>query len=116
MIFAFNSLTADFDVAKALELFIVSLTLKSAAVARSKSSKRVTAAHLKQAVVGDAQMDFLETIVSKVPDAPTTSKSEGKKKGNATEEEESSDEAYVEPKGKKKGVGTRKRKSKGNDD
>ena len=74
---------------------------------------------MKQAVVGENQWDFLEQIVSKVPDAPTSSKPDVKKKGGATEEEEeeeSSDEAYVEPKGRKKGVGTRKRKGKTSDD
>lgn len=103
--------------AKALELFIVSLTLKSSAVARTKSSKRVTAAHLKQAVVGDEQLDFLEQIVSKVPDAPTASKSDGKRKGAVTEEEDdSSDEAYVETRPKKKTMAVRKRKTKSGDD
>ncbi|KAG8531424.1 uncharacterized protein KY384_003053 [Bacidia gigantensis] len=103
-------------VSKALELFIISLTLKSATVARGKSSKRVTAAHLKQAVVGDEQLDFLEPLVSKIPDAPTGSKSEGKKKGVATEGEESSDDAYVEGKGKKKGGEGRKKRAKVVDD
>ncbi|KAL9127203.1 MAG: hypothetical protein Q9217_003876 [Psora testacea] len=106
-------------VSKALELFIISMVLKSSAVARSKSSKRVTAAHLKQAVQNDEQMDFLADIVAKVPDAPTaSSKTEGKKKGGVTEGEESSDEAYVERgEGKKrKGVRTGRRKRKGGSD
>lgn len=108
------------ETAKALELFIISLTLKASSVARDKSSRRVTASHLKSAVQGDEQLDFLEQIVSKVPDAPTASKAEkgGGKKGPV--DEESSDEAYVEQAGKKgkKGVGTRKRsrRSGGGDD
>ena len=102
--------------AKALELFIISLTLKSSSIAREKSSRRITAAHLKQAVQGDDQLDFLEQIVSKVPDAPTTSKAEGKKKGGVTEGEESSDEAYAEPVKKRKAAGTRKKRSRGSDD
>ncbi|KAL9102418.1 MAG: hypothetical protein Q9163_002439 [Psora crenata] len=96
-------------VSKALELFIISIVLKSSTVARSKSSKRVTAAHLKQAVQKDEQMDFLADIVAKVPDAPApSSKTEGKKKGGVTEGEESSDEAYVEKAAgrKRKGGGT----------
>ena len=67
-------------------------------------------------MVGDEQMDFLEQIVSKVPDAPTTSRSDIKKREIATEEEESSDEPYVETRARKKGVGTRKRRGKGDDD
>lgn len=107
---------ADRTAAKALELFIISLTLKSTAVARSRSSRRVTAPHLKQAVMADEQMDFLEQIVGKVADAPTTSKADGKKKSVPTEGEESSDEAYTEPKGKKKTVVTRRRRAKNQDD
>ena len=76
----------------------------------------MTASHLKQAVLVDEQMDFLEQIVSKVPDAPTASKAEGKKKNVPTEGEESSDEAYAEPRGKKKTVVTRRRKGKNHDD
>ncbi|MDI1489021.1 MAG: hypothetical protein OHK93_008298 [Ramalina farinacea] len=107
-------------VSKALELFIISLTLKASSVARDKSSRRVTASHLKQAVQGDEQLDFLEQIVSKVPDAPTASKVEKGGGKKSAVEEESSDEAYVEQAGKKgkKGVGTRKRsrRSGGGDD
>ena len=114
---SYDKCTTDTCVAKALELFIISLTLKSSEVARSRSSKRVTAAHLKQAVVGDEQMDFLEQIVSKVPDGPTASKPDGKRKGAATEEEdESSDDAYVEPRPKKKTVAVRKKRAKAGDD
>ena len=76
----------------------------------------MTAAHLKQAVLGDEQLDFLEQIVSKVSDAPTTSKAEGKKKGGLTEGEESSDDAYVEGGKKKKGVAGRKKRGRGSGD
>jgi hypothetical protein len=57
-------------VSKALELFMISLVTKAAAEAKARSSKRVTAAHLKQAVQKDVQFDFLSEIVSKVADAP----------------------------------------------
>lgn len=70
-------------------------------------------------MLADEQMDFLEQIVSKVPDAPTaSSKSEGKRKGRETEEE-SSDEAYVEapPTRKRKSVGgPRKKRGRGASD
>ncbi|KAM0801014.1 histone-fold-containing protein, partial [Usnea florida] len=56
------------DTAKALELFMISVVTKAANEARAKQSKRVTAAHLKQAVLKDDQLDFLEQIISKVPD------------------------------------------------
>ncbi len=49
---------------------MISLVTKAANEAKAKSSKRVTAAHLKQAVVKDEQLDFLADIISKVPDAP----------------------------------------------
>ncbi len=56
--------------AKALELFMISVVTKAANEAKAKSSKRVTAAHLKAAVQKDEQLDFLAEIISKVPDAP----------------------------------------------
>jgi len=57
-------------VAKALELFMISLVTKAAREARDRSSKRVTAAHLKQAVAKDEVLDFLVDIIAKVPDQP----------------------------------------------
>ena len=77
--------------AKALELFMISLVTKAAREAKEKSSKRVTAAHLKQAVEKDEQFDFLAEVVAKVPDAPAPKKEEdseeageGKKKKGVT--------------------------------
>ncbi|KAL8806725.1 MAG: hypothetical protein Q9182_001122 [Xanthomendoza sp. 2 TL-2023] len=73
-------------VSKALELFMISVVTKAANEAKSRSSKRVTAAHLKQAVEKDEQLDFLAEIISKVPDAPAPKKEdseepvEGKRK------------------------------------
>lgn len=49
---------------------MISLITSSASVARSQSSKRVTAAHLKRAVLANEQFDFLTDIVGKVPDRP----------------------------------------------
>jgi hypothetical protein len=56
--------------AKALEIFMISLVCKAAEEAKDRGSKRVTAVHLKQAIVEDDQFDFLQEKVSKVPDAP----------------------------------------------
>ncbi|KAL8734101.1 MAG: hypothetical protein Q9181_003309 [Wetmoreana brouardii] len=63
-------------VSKALELFMISVVIKAANEAKAKSSRRVTAAHLKQAVAKDEQLDFLAEIISKVPDAPAPKKDE----------------------------------------
>ncbi|KAL2008423.1 hypothetical protein VTN00DRAFT_6617 [Thermoascus crustaceus] len=57
-------------VSKALELFMISLVTKAAQEAKDRNSKRVTAAHLKQAVAKDEVLDFLADIIAKVPDAP----------------------------------------------
>ncbi|KAI4182044.1 MAG: hypothetical protein L6R41_006241 [Letrouitia leprolyta] len=92
--------------AKALELFMISVVTKAANEAKLKSSKRVTAAHLKQAVEKDEQLDFLAEIISKVPDAP------------APKKDEDSEEA-VEGKRKKSGAGGgggTRRKKKADDD
>lgn len=53
-------------VGKALEMFMVALVTKSADVARTKNSKRVTAQMLKQVVESDDQWDFLRDIVKKI--------------------------------------------------
>lgn len=60
-----NALTA-----KALELFMIRLITASSDVAKSRNSKRVQTAHMKQAVMQDDQFDNLREIVNKVPDAP----------------------------------------------
>lgn len=49
---------------------MISLALKSAAEARSRSSKRITSVHLKHAVAKDEQFDFLSDIVTKISDQP----------------------------------------------
>jgi hypothetical protein len=57
-------------VSKALELFMVSLCDKASEEARSRNSKRITAGHLKQAILNEVQFDFLADIIEKVPDIP----------------------------------------------
>ncbi|KAL8837446.1 MAG: hypothetical protein Q9170_002532 [Blastenia crenularia] len=90
-------------VSKALELFMISVVTKAANEAKAKSSKRVTAAHLKKAVEKDEQLDFLAEIISKIPDAP------------APKKDEDSEEA-VEGKRKKGGGGGASRRRKKTDD
>ena len=87
-------------IAKALELFMISLVTKAAAEARIKGSKRVTPVHLKQAVEKDEQLDFLGDIISKVQDAPAASKKK---------EEDDSEEADARTK-KKAGKAKRKKR------
>ena len=55
---------------------MISLVTKAASQARSKSAKKVTAVHLKQVIEKDEQFDFLQEIISKVPDAPARKKDE----------------------------------------
>ena len=91
---------------------MISVVTKAAAEARIKSSKRVTAAHLKAAVEKDEQLDFLAEIIAKVPDAPTASKKE---------EKEDSEEGAEGGRRKKKGAaggggGGGKRRRKDDDD
>ena len=47
---------------------MVTLVTKAATEARDRSSKRVTAAHLKQAIMKDDNLDFLKEIADKVTD------------------------------------------------
>lgn len=97
-------LTHFYPAAKALELFMISLTLASAAQARAKSSKRITAQHLRAAVLASEQFDFLSEIVGRIPEAPSASgngkveegkegkEGKGGKGKRAKEEEEDSEE------------------------
>lgn len=55
-------------VAKALELFMTSLIQESCNQARSRNAKRITPAHLKQAVKSTEHFDFLVEMVEKYPD------------------------------------------------
>ena len=83
---------------------MISVVTKAASEARAKGSKRVTAAHLKRAVEKEEQLDFLNEIVSKVPDASTASKKE-------KEKDEDSEEAG----GGKRKKSSNKRKKKDDD-
>ncbi|KIX07909.1 uncharacterized protein Z518_02563 [Rhinocladiella mackenziei CBS 650.93] len=95
-------------VSKALELFMIALVTKGAAEARANHSKRVTAQHLKAALMKDGQFDFLTDICENVPD-------EGSRKGRAKSEVKSEDsEEDIGP--KKKGKGGRKRKATSDED
>ena len=82
---------------------MISVVTKAANEARARSSKRVTAAHLKQAVEKEEQLDFLKEIVSKIPDAPAAKR----------EKEEDSEEPAGSSR-KKKG-GTKRKKKEGDD-
>jgi len=55
-------------VSKALELFMIALCDKASDQARQRHSKRITAGHLKQAIIHEEQFDFLADIIEKVPD------------------------------------------------
>jgi hypothetical protein len=61
---------------------MISLVTKSATEAKKRGQKRVTASHLKQAVMSDEQFDFLHEIVSKVPDAPPPGTAAGGREGS----------------------------------
>lgn len=65
---------------------MIALVSKAAAEAKDRSSKRVTAAHLKQAVIKDQTFDFLQEIIEKVPD-PTEKKRGGSGSGRAGSED-----------------------------
>lgn len=73
------------SLAKALELFMISLVTKAAQEARDRNSKRVTAAHLKQAVAKDEVLDFLADICAKVPDHSARKNDEDGSDNNANE-------------------------------
>lgn len=68
-------------VAKALELFMITLVTKAASEA---NNKRITAQHLKTAVLADDKFDFLAEACANIPD-------ESAKKGRAKSEAKSED-------------------------
>lgn len=49
---------------------MVSLVTKASEEAKSRHSKRITAGHLKLAVMKEEQFDFLQDVISKAPDMP----------------------------------------------
>ena len=70
-------------VSKALELFMISIVLKSANAARAKNSKKVTVGHMKQVVAEEPEFDFLSSVCEKYADTAPT---KGKKKKEEVEE------------------------------
>ena len=108
-------------VSRALELFMIKLISASAVQARGpalagqsqgsqtgKGPKRILAQHMKRAIVTDDTFDFLQEIVSKVPDAPV----KGKKEANSESEGEGGGASVKVGKGKGRG---KKRKDSGDD-
>lgn len=97
-------------VSKALELFMIALVTKGAAEAKNNNTKRVTATHLKHALLTDPQFDFLNEICESVPDEGAKG-SKGRAKSEAKSEDSDEEMANV-PKKKAKAS----KKKKGGDD
>ncbi|KAI0481234.1 hypothetical protein GGR56DRAFT_629441 [Xylariaceae sp. FL0804] len=98
-------------VGKALELFMVQLVTKSAAVARERNSKRITAPMLKQAIDSANEWDFLQDIVAKVSEEKEGARSAANK---AKPESDTDDEAEAgagagEPRKRGRGGGRKKK-------
>lgn len=83
--------------AKALELFLASLTIRSANVARNANSKRITVNHLKTAIGESDAFDFL----SELCDAAADEEKSGKK-SRGKSEDGSDDESASKRKVKKR--------------
>lgn len=81
---------------------MISLCDKASIQARNRSSKRVTAGHLKAAILAEDQFDFLVEQVNKIPDAPTAAETTG---GSSEGEE-----VVEEPKGRRGKGGRRRRR------
>lgn len=80
---------------------MITLVTKAAQQAKDRSSKRITAAHLKEAIGKDEVLDFLADIISKVPDQSANRKQDDdnsgdnevpKKKGGRRKKEEPDDD------------------------
>ena len=93
-------------VAKALELFMITLVLKGANAAKDQNSKRVTAQHLKAALMADKEFDFLAECCADVPDEDRGGAS--KKGGRAKSEVDDSDEEMAAAPPKKRKSSKRK--------
>ncbi|RMZ91080.1 hypothetical protein DV736_g1682, partial [Chaetothyriales sp. CBS 134916] len=104
--------------AKALELFMVALITKGAAEARRPTNasgaggggKRITAQHLKSALMADPQFDFLSEQCASVPDESAGGGGSGGMKGMAKSEAKSDDsieEDGAPTKKRSRGVGKR---------
>lgn len=75
---------------------MVSLITKASQAAAERCTKRITASHLKSAIEKDDMLDFLDDIISKVPDQPTRADDgeedeRRKRKGGRKKKEESDD-------------------------
>lgn len=95
-------------VSKALELFMIALVTKGSVEAKGQNSKRVTATHLKHALLSDPQFDFLNEICEACPD-------EGAKKGRAKSEAKSEDSDEDIGPVKKKGKAASGKRKKGDE-
>lgn len=104
-------------VSKALELFMIALCDKASAQARQRNSKRITAGHLKQAVLQEEQFDFLAEIIAKVPDIPLPAAADSGNGGNCSSGGggPESEDAAPQPTSAKKPRKPRTRKVKGDD-
>lgn len=98
-------------VAKALELFMIALVSKGANHAKDQNSKRVTATHLKNALLADPQFDFLNEICENTPDE-NAKKSRPKSEAKS---EDSDDEDIAGASAPKKRKGGKKKKTGGDD-
>ena len=87
---------------------MIALVTKGASEAKANNSKRITAQHLKTALMKDGQFDFLNEICENIPD-------EGPKKGRAKSEAKS-EESDEDIKPKAKGKGGKKRKADSDDE
>lgn len=99
-------------VAKALELFMIALVSKGSLNAKESSSKRVTATHLKNALLSDSQFDFLTEICENVPDEGSGGAKRKKAGEGGTKSEESDADEEIVGAGQQKKKG-RVRKKKG---
>lgn len=86
---------------------MIALVSKGAEEARASHSKRVTAQHLKTALMNDGQFDFLTDICENIPD-------EGSKKGRAKSEPRTDSDEEGLP--KKKPKSSKKKKADSDDD
>ena len=91
-------------VAKALECFMIALVMKGAGDAKAMNSKRVTATHLKTALLNDPQYDFLNEICENAPD-----ESARKPKAKSEAKSEDSDDEDIGAPAKKRKGGKRKK-------
>lgn len=88
---------------------MISLVTKAATEAKSRSSKRVTAVHLKQAVLKEEHFDFLNEIVNKVSDAPAAA-AQTEARGGSPDDAAAAAAATAAAEGKRRKSGRKKRK------